>query len=139
MANTVTKTRISNNIKTMLVENAAVTVPASSVYVNVIDDFPCEDYDRFTIQLRNADADILTAQVWGSLHTSPAALGATAVPASSYWVQIGDDIAVAATSSALKSISTTGLRKLTIRAKSAGSGTYALPLGNVLVHCQGTI
>ena len=31
MANTVTKTRISNNIKTMLVENAAVTVPASSV------------------------------------------------------------------------------------------------------------
>mgnify|MGYP003652776009 FL=1 len=139
MANTVTKTRISNNIKTMLVENAAVTVPASSVYVNVIDDFPCEDYDRFTIQLRNADADILTAQVWGSLHTSPAALGTTAVPASSYWVQIGDDIAVAATSSALKSISTTGLRKLTIRAKSAGSGTYALPLGNVLVHCQGTI
>ena len=78
--------------------------------------------------------DILTAQVWGSLHTSPAALGTTAVPASSYWVQIGDDIAVAATSSALKSISTTGLRKLTIRAKSAGSGTYALPLGNVLVH-----
>ena len=139
MANTVNKSRVSNSVKTALIENGAVTVPASSVYIEIIEAFETEHYDRFTIQLRNADSDILTAQVWGSLHTSPAALGTTAVPASSYWVQIGDDIAVAATSSALKSISTTGLRKLTIRAKSAGGGTYALPAGDVLIHCQGSI
>ena len=139
MVDTATLTRHSNSFKTLLIENDAVTIPASNVYEEVISPFTCEEFDRFTIQFRNADSDAMTAQVWGSLHTAPAALGTAATPASSYWVQIGDDIAIAATSSALKSISTTGLRKLTIRMKNAGSGTYALPAGNVFVHCSGSI
>ena len=139
MVDTATLTRHSNSFKTLLIENDAVTIPASNVYEEVISPFNCEEFERFTIQLRNADSDAMTAQVWGSLHTAPAALGTAATPASSYWVQIGDDIAIGATSSAMKSISTTGLRKLTIRMKNAGSATYALPEGNVLVHCSGTI
>jgi hypothetical protein len=133
-------TKLSPRTKTLLVENGAIQLPASSAYVEIISEFNCEEYDRMTVQFRNADSAAYTAQVWGSLHTAPAALGTSAVPASSYWVQIGDDIVVGATSSALKSISTTGLRKLAIRAKSAdASGTYDLPASNVLVHCQGTI
>jgi|TARA_R110000765_G_C18449007_1_gene548110 hypothetical protein len=139
MTDTITKTRHSSSVKTLLVENDAATLPVSNAYIEVISPFDCTTYDRMTLQFRNADSDAQTAQVWGSLHTAPSALGATAVPASSYWVQIGDDITVAATSSALKSISTTGLRKLSVRIKTAGSGTYALAAGNVLVHCQGTI
>ena len=121
MVDTATLTRHSNSFKTLLIENDAVTIPASNVYEEVISPFNCEEFERFTIQFRNADSDAMTAQVWGSLHTAPAALGTAATPASSY------------------SISTTGLRKLTIRMKNAGSGTYALPAGNVLVHCSGTI
>jgi len=75
--------------------------------------------------------------VWGSLYSAPATVGTTAVPASSYWVQIGDDITVAATGSSMKSISTTGLRKMAVRVKSAG--TYTMPVDQVLVFSQGRV
>jgi len=135
MANTVTKERLSAQKQRLLVSNAATGLTTN--YAIAIDEVNVEAYDRATIQFRNADSNAQTAQVWGSLYGAPTTVGTTAVPASSYWVQIGDDISVAATSSAMKSISTTGLRKLCVRVKSAGS--YTMPLEQVLVHCQGTI
>jgi hypothetical protein len=136
MANTVTATRISSSVKTMLVSNAA-GIDLTTDYAVVIDPIDVEGFDRTTIQFRNPDSDAQTAQVWGSLYGNPATVGTAATPASSQWVQIGDDIAIGATSSALKSISTTGLRKLCVRVKSAA--TYTTLVEQCLVHCQGTI
>ena len=136
MANTVTKSRISNSIKTMLVSNAA-GYSLTTDYAIMIYPIDVEAYDRSTIQFRNPDSAAQTAQVWGTLFGAPATVGTTATPASSQWVQIGDDIAIGATSSALKSISTTGLRKICVRVKSAG--TYTTLVEQCLVHCQGTI
>tara|TARA_R100000152_G_C6565431_1_gene34681 strand:+ start:93 stop:500 length:408 start_codon:yes stop_codon:yes gene_type:complete len=135
MANTVTKERLSAHKQRLLVSNAETGLTTN--YAIAIDEINVEAYDRATIQFRNADSNAQTAQVWGSLYGEPTTVGTTAVPASSYWVQIGDDIAIGATSSAMKSISTTGLRKLCVRVKSAGS--YTMPIEQVLVHCQGTI
>ena len=136
MANTETTTRISNSLKTLLVSNAA-GISLSTTYAVMIDPIDVEGYDRSTIQFRNPDSDAQTAQVWGTLFGAPATVGTTATPASSQWVQIGDDIAIGATSSALKSISTTGLRKICVRVKSAA--TYTTLIEQCLVHCQGTI
>ena len=137
MANTVTSTRLSNSLKTSLAINGAAE-SLSTTYAITIDPIDVEAYERATIQIRNTDASLVyTAQVFGTLFGEPAA-PATAAAAGSHWCQIGDDITIAVSSGTLKSISTTGLRQLCVRIKTASS-TDTLDAGNCLVFLQGTI
>ena len=135
MANTVTKKRISNSLKTMLVENDATTLNGST-YVAIIDAVDVESYERASIQVLANDGENLTCQVWGSLFDSAVALPVT----NSKWVQIGDDITVALNSGAMKSIATTALRLLAVTVKATdGSATGAITAGDCKVFLQGTI
>ena len=136
MANTVTTTRHSNTVKTLLVENDATTL-SGSTYVAIIDAVDVQTYDRASIQvLSNDEAGGLTCQVWGSLFDSAVALPVT----NSKWVQIGDDITVALNSGSMKSIATTALRLLAVTVKATdGSATGAITAGDCKVFLQGTI
>ena len=136
MANTVTKSRVSNSLKTMLVENDATTLNGST-YVAIIDAVDVETYERASIQvLSNDEGGGLTCQVWGSLFDSAAALPVT----NSKWVQIGDDVVVGANSGSMKSIATTALRLLAVTVKATdGSSTTAITAGDCKVFLQGTI
>jgi hypothetical protein len=136
MANSESSVRTSNTVKHKFVSNGA-TVGLTTTYAIAVDEVDVESYENLTVQFRNADSNAQTAQVWGSLYADPATVGTTATPASSYWVQIGDDITVAATGSTLKSVSTTGLRKVAVRVKSAGS--YTMPVDQVLMFIQGRV
>lgn len=136
MANVEARSKLSATQMRLLVSNVA-GIDLTTNYAVMIEPIDIEGYDRTTIQFRNPDGDAQVAQVWGTLFGNPATVGTGATPASSQWVQIGDDIAIGATSSALKSISTTGLRKLCVRVKSAA--TYTTLIEQCLVHCQGTI
>jgi len=136
MADTITKTRQSASKKTMLISNDAVSLNGST-YVVLIDSVDIESYDRASIQILSNDEDGgLTCQVWGSLFD-----GAEATPVTnSKWVQIGDDVVVAASSGAMKSISTTALRFLAITVKATdGNSTTAITAGDCKVFLQGTI
>ena len=129
--------RRSAQKKTLLVLNNAAE-SLSTTYAITIDPVDIEDYDRVTIQIRNTDGSIAyTAQVFGTLFGEPSA-PATAAAAGSHWCQIGDDITCAASSGTMKSISTTGLRQLCVRIKTASS-TETLDAGNCIVFWQGTI
>ena len=136
MANTVTKTRHSSSLKTLLVENDATTL-SGSTYVVFIDAIDVETYDRASIQvLSNDENGGLTCQVWGSLFDGPEATPVT----NSKWVQVGDDIVVTASSGSLKAISTTALRKLAVTVKATdGSSSTAITAGDCKVFLQGTI
>ena len=136
MANTVTSTRHSSSVKTMLVENDATTL-SGSTYVAIIDAVDVESYERASIQvLSNDEGGGLTCQVWGSLFDSAAALPVT----NSKWVQIGDDVVVTASSGSMKAISTTALRLLAVTVKATdGSSTTAITAGDCKVFLQGTI
>ena len=135
MANTVTKKRISNTLKTMLVENDATTLNGST-YVAIIDAVDVETYERASIQVLANDSEALTCQVWGSLFDSAEALPVT----NSKWVQIGDDITVALNSGSMKSIATTALRLLAVTVKATdGTATGAITAGDCKVFLQGTI
>ena len=136
MANTVTKKRISNSVKTLIVENDATTLDGST-YVAIIDAVDVESYDRASIQvLSNDEGGGLTCQVWGSLFDSAEALPVT----NSKWVQIGDDVVVTASSGSLKAISTTALRLLAVTVKATdGSSTTVITAGDCKVFLQGTI
>ena len=136
MANSESSVRASNTVKHKFISNGAA-VGLTTTYAIALDEIDVESYENLTVQFRNADSNAQTAQVWGSLYADPATVGTTAVPASSYWVQIGDDITVAATGSTLKSVSTTGLRKVAVRVKSAG--TYEMPVDQVLMFIQGRV
>ena len=132
MANTVTKTRHSSSLKTLLVENAVTTFSGTTVMIQTQE---IESYDRATIQIRNeGESATITAKVWGSLFDSADATPAT----NSKWVQIGDDISIANNTGALKSISTTGLRYIAVTMTIA-SGTPDFNAGNCKVFLQGTI
>ena len=136
MVDTATLTRHSNSFKTLLIENDAVTL-SGSTYVVFIDAVNVESFDRASIQvLSNDENGGLTCQVWGSLFD-----GAEATPVTnSKWVQIGDDVVVAASSGAMKSISTTALRYLAITVKATdGSSSTAITAGDCKVFLQGTI
>lgn len=136
MADTITTKRISSSLKSMLVENDAVTL-SGSTYVVIIDAVDVEAYERASIQVLSNDEDGgLTCQVWGSLFD-----GAEATPVTnSKWVQIGDDIVVAASSGAMKAISTTALRFLAITVKATdGSSSTAITAGDCKVFLQGTV
>ena len=136
MANTVTTTRVSSSKKTALVENDATTLNGAT-YVAIIDGFDVSSYDRASIQVLSNDEDGgLTCQVWGTLFDSAEALPVT----NSKWVQIGDDIVVAASSGAMKAISTTALKHLAITVKATdGSSSTAITAGDCKVFLQGTI
>ena len=136
MANTVTKKRISNSVKTLIVENDATTLDGST-YVAIIDAVDVESYDRASIQvLSNDEGGGLTCQVWGSLFDSAEALPVT----NSKWVQIGDDVVVGANSGSMKSIATTALRLLAVTVKATdGSSTTVITAGDCKVFLQGTI
>jgi len=135
MANTVTKKRQSNTLKTMLVENDATTLNGST-YVAIIDAVDVESYERASIQVLANDSEALTCQVWGSLFDSAVAVPVT----NSKWVQIGDDITVALNSGSMKSIATTALRLLAVTVKATdGSATGAITAGDCKVFLQGTI
>ena len=135
MANTVTKKRQSNSLKTMLVENDATTL-SGSTYVAIIDVVDVESYERASIQMLANDGEALTCQVWGSLFDSAVALPVT----NSKWVQIGDDITVAINSGSLKSIATTALRLLAVTVKAtSGSSSVVITAGDCKVFLQGTI
>ena len=136
MANTLTKKRISNTVKTLLIENDATTL-SGSTYVAIIDGVDVESYDRASIQvLSNDEGGGLTCQVWGSLFDSAEALPVT----NSKWVQIGDDVVVTASSGSMKAISTTALRLLAVTVKATdGSSTTAITAGDCKVFLQGTI
>jgi hypothetical protein len=136
MADTITTKRLSNSLKTMLISNDAVTLDDANYQV-LVDAVNIESYDRASIQvLSNDENGGLTCQVWGSLFD-----GAEATPVTnSKWVQIGDDIVVAASSGAMKAISTTALRFLAITVKATdGSSTTAITAGDCKVFLQGTI
>ena len=135
MANTVTKTRHSSSLKTLLVENDATTLNGST-YVAIIDAVDVETYERASIQVLANDSEALTCQVWGSLFDSAEALPVT----NSKWVQIGDDITVALNSGSMKAISTTALRLLAVTVKATdGTATGAITAGDCKVFLQGTI
>ena len=136
MANTVTATRHSSSVKTLLVENDATTLDGST-YVAIIDAIDVQTYERASIQvLSNDEGGGLTCQVWGSLFDSAEALPVT----NSKWVQVGDDIVVTANSGSMKSIATTALRLLAVTVKATdGSSTTVITAGDCKVFLQGTI
>tara|TARA_Y100000592_G_scaffold96883_1_gene166244 strand:- start:4471 stop:4881 length:411 start_codon:yes stop_codon:yes gene_type:complete len=136
MPNTITRKRTSSTTKTLLVENDATTL-SGSTYVVLIDAIDVETYNRASIQvLSNDENGGLTCQVWGSLFDGPEATPVT----NSKWVQIGDDIVVAASSGAMKAISTTALRKLAVTVKATdGVSGESITAGDCKVFLQGTI
>ena len=139
MANTETKRKLSSSVKVGLVSNGATASLVTGNHVTLIDTLDVEGYDRLTIQIRNEhNSSVMSVAVWGSIFGSPSTVPTSTTPADSYWVQIGDDIAVAVSSGALKSISTTGLRKLAVTAI-VTVATQTFPVDNCLVHLQGTV
>ena len=133
MANTVTKSRQSNSLKTMLVENAAVGLSGSAaVIIDVVD---AEAFERATVQIRNeGEGATITAKVYGSLFGTDV----HGTVGGARWVQIGDDITIANDTSALKSIATTGLKFVGVTMTIA-SGTPTFNAGNCIMFLQGTI
>ena len=132
MANTVTNKRLSNSVRTMLIENATTAFSGTTV---MIQGQGIEAFERATIQIRNeAEGATITAKVWGTLFDEGDATPAT----NSKWVQVGDDISIANNTGALKSISTTGLRYIAVTMTIA-SGTPDFNAGNCKVFLQGTI
>ena len=133
MANTVTKSRQSNSLKTMLVENAAVGLSGSAaVIIDVVD---AEAYERATVQIRNeGEGATITAKVYGSLFGTDV----HGTVGGARWVQIGDDITIANDTAALKSIATTGLKFVGVTMTIA-SGTPTFNAGNCIMFLQGTI
>ena len=131
MANTVSRQRVSNSLRTLLIENAAT---AFSGTTTMIEAEGIESYDRATIQIRNqAEGATITAKVWGTLFDAAGSL-----VVDSEWVQIGDDIEITNNTGSLKSLSTTGLRFIAVTMTIA-SGTPTFNAGNCKIFLQGTI
>ena len=134
MANSETNTRSSSTQTSKLVTNAAVVALSGSAAV-AISEIDATAYERATIQIRHGVSSgtaTKTAKVWGSLFDAAGTVGG------SNWTQIGDDITIANATSALKSISTTGLRKLGVTMTIA-SGTPNFTAEYCKVFLQGTI
>ena len=130
MANTVTNKRLSNSVRTMLIENATTAFSGTTV---MIQGQGIEAFERATIQIRNeGEAATITGKVWGTLFDVAGTVGGAS------WTQIGDDIAITNASSALKSISTTGLMKIGVTMVTA-SGTPNFTAEYCKLFLQGTI
>ena len=140
MANVVTKERLSTNVQVMTVASGPADTDMSTTYAEVIEAVEITPYDRATIQIRNVDNNYtLTAQVFGSLYPSPSGVGTASPTVDSYWTQIGDDIEIGTSSSAIKAIATTGLKRLAIRMKSANNLHGNFPEDDCIIFLQGRV
>tara|TARA_R100000234_G_C4844582_1_gene112552 strand:- start:84 stop:482 length:399 start_codon:yes stop_codon:yes gene_type:complete len=132
MANVETKTRSTSTQQSLLVKNGATVALSGSAAV-VLDSIDATAFERATIQIRNeGEGATITAKVFGSLFDAAGTVGG------SNWTQIGDDIEITNDSNAMKSIATTGLRKLGVTMTIA-SGTPDFNANNCLMFLQGTI
>ena len=132
MANVETKTRSTATQQSLLVKNGAAVGLSGSAAV-VLDSIDATAFERATIQIRNeGEGATITAKVFGSLFDAAGTVGG------SNWTQIGDDIEITNNSNAMKSIATTGLRKLGVTMTIA-SGTPDFNANNCLMFLQGTI
>jgi len=121
MASTVVRTnlRLDGSRNAHLFANTETAVGGSET--TVLDKFDCALFNRYSVQIFNGDGSVVgVAKVYGSLKTSPGTEGG------SDWTQIGDDISVGTSSSALKAISTTPIRHLCIRATGNGADLTCL-------------
>ena len=135
MANTETNSRSTTTQTSKLVTNGAVVALSGSAAV-AISEIDATAYERATIQIRHgvdSGTATITAKVYGSLFDAAGTVGGA------NWTQIGDDIEITNASSAMKSIATTGLRKLGVTMTVAGGGTPNFTADFCLVFLQGTI
>ncbi len=140
MANVETVERISNSLLTKTVASGPADTDMSTTYAEVIEAVDITMYDRATIQIRNVDNSYtLTAQVFGSLYPSPSGVGTASPTVDSYWTQIGDDIEIGTSSSAIKAIATTGLKRLAIRMKSSNNSHGNFPEDDCIIFLHGTV
>ena len=124
MASTVVRTskRLDRTRTAMTFANTETAVGGSET--TVLDKFDAALYNRFAIQILNSDGSTAgVAKVYGSLKDEPGAEGG------SDWTQVGDDISVGTSSNALKSISTTALKHLCVRATGNGADLTVLVYG----------
>ena len=134
MANTETNSRSTTTQTSKLVTNGAVVALSGSAAV-AISEIDATAYERATIQIKHGVSSgtaTITAKVYGSLFDAAGTVGG------SNWTQIGDDIEITNASSAMKSIATTGLRKLGVTMTIA-SGTPNFTAEYCKVFLQGTI
>ena len=136
MANVETKTRSTSTQQSLLVKNGAAVGLSGSAAV-VLSEIDATAFERATIQIKHglsgSDTNTITAKVFGSLYDAAGTVGG------SNWTQIGDDITITNASNALKSISTTGLRKLGVTMTVAGGGTPDFTAEFCNMFLQGTI
>ena len=124
MASTVVRTskRLDRTRTAMTFDNTETAVGGSET--TVLDKFDAALYNRFAIQILNSDGSTAgVAKVYGSLKDEPGTEGG------SDWTQVGDDISVGTSSNALKSISTTALKHLCVRATGNGADLTVLVYG----------
>jgi len=134
MANTETNSRSTTTQTSKLVTNGAVVALSGSAAV-AISEIDATAYERATLQIKHgvdSGTATITAKVYGSLFDAAGTVGGA------NWTQIGDDITIANSTSAMKSVATTGLRKLGVTMTIA-SGTPNFTAGNCKVFLQGTI
>ena len=94
------------NFKSAILTTGSLTKTGTSE-VTLIAPVDVKNEDRISFQFYNANSTgghTDTIKVYGRLATTSGTLGAA-----SEWTQIGDDVVVSGSSSALKAISTTGL------------------------------
>ena len=124
MASTVVRTskRLDRTRTAMTFSNTETAVGGSET--TVLDKFDAALYNRFAIQILNSDGSTAgVAKVYRSLKDEPGTEGG------SDWTQVGDDISVGTSSNALKSISTTALKHLCVRATGNGADLTVLVYG----------
>ena len=124
MASTVVRTskRLDRTRTAMTFANTETAVGGSET--TGLDKFDAALYNRFAIQILNSDGSTAgVAKVYGSLKDEPGTEGG------SDWTQVGDDISVGTSSNALKSISTTALKHLCVRATGNGADLTVLVYG----------
>ena len=94
------------NFKSAILTTGSLTKTGTSE-VTLIAPVDVKNEDRLSFQFYNANgtpSNTDTVKVYGRLAATSGTLGAA-----SEWTQIGDDVVVSGSSSALKAISTTGL------------------------------
>ena len=116
MASTPTKDNLRlDSSRTAALWYTTVTAVGGSA-TTMLDKIDVSLYNRFSVQISNSDGAVVgVAKVWGSLKDAPSTEGG------SDWTQLGDDISVGTSSNALKVLSTTPMRWLSINATGNGA------------------
>tara|TARA_Y100000592_G_scaffold41048_1_gene65002 strand:+ start:543 stop:905 length:363 start_codon:yes stop_codon:yes gene_type:complete len=104
--------------------SGSYTAPAGGAYAQIIPKTDVKMAERITMQFVNLAAASHTVKVYGTCRNGAGTVGGTD------WTQIGDTITVDATSSSMKSISTTGL--ISFAATAAGTTGQAMAYDAVL-------